>query len=357
VYYIDKVGRLAGGIMGNGIWKTLIGLVLAAGLGAMACKDGLGTKSPPISNEDKILSFYSVNSNLSNYACYGSDIIYAESGYFIIDYNGAIHQSFDLASWSQVGNTGSAVTRNYFKYLNGRYFSLNSVNRLIYSTDLNIWTEMPGYNFIDIVYGKGVYIAYDYNLQNLYRSDDLVNWLPIDSMNLNIRYNNAYGKLAYNNGIFICLFRVNGYIWRIGYSTNGVNWAGVDDPTGSYGQLCDIAITTNNFFIIRSSTSATDDPAVKISSSSDGQKWASPVTVSSDAGFGYMASVAYGEGIIMILGRSRTNTPILFYSTNGTNFTRVNFDTLGLKVNYANGKIIIPYEVQSNACFKVYEGN
>jgi len=134
----------------------------------------------------------------------------------IAEAGGNSYTSTDGRNWSTVGNVGGYGREIIFA--NGYFLSPRSTN-LYYSKDGASWkvANTPGSNMIHgVAYGKGLYIAADYNTAQYFTSPDLNTWTlrPID--------NKVWTGASYNNGVFYLIPNNNNFLH---HSLDGINWS------------------------------------------------------------------------------------------------------------------------------------
>ena len=129
---------------------------------------------------------------------------------------GSIYSSTDGRNWSTIGGLGGYGRE--VLYANGYFLSPRSTT-LHYSVDGISWkmANTPSSNMIfAITYGKGLYIAADYNTAQYYTSTDLVTWTQrsID--------NRVWTGASYVNGVFYLIPNNNNNLY---HSLDGINWS------------------------------------------------------------------------------------------------------------------------------------
>lgn len=143
---------------------------------------------------------------------------------------GNAYISTDGRNWSIVGNLGGFGREIYFA--NGYFLSPRGLN-LYYSVDAASWklANTPGSNSIHaITYGKGLYLAADYNSAQYYTSTDLVTWTRRTIDNL------VWTGASYVNGVFYLIPNNYGAIY---HSLDGINWSTTNfgTPIGGINKL------------------------------------------------------------------------------------------------------------------------
>jgi uncharacterized repeat protein (TIGR02543 family) len=122
-------------------------------------------------------------------------------------------------------------------------------------------------------------------------------------------YNDLIWDIAYGDGKFVAVGRINGFNGKIAYSTDGINWNPVADSTfGTSSDIMGIAYGNGKFVAVGA-------PG-KMAYSTDGENW----TAVADSKFGTSDNsiwdIAYGGGKFVAVGENRKTA----YSTDGINW-------------------------------------
>ena len=207
------------------------------------------------------------------------------------------------------------VTYGNGKFVAVAYYgpSYSTTNKYAYSTDGTTWTlgTFPTTaNWWMVTYGNGVFVAVtytsDYGVQSnkaVYSSDG-INWTATTLPSVA-----TWEALGYGNGKFVALgVDADTGVAKAAYSSNGVTWtAGTISGIRGMG---DIVYGAGKFI---AKTSASSVGAV---SSSDGITWTA-VTLPS-GGYWFSGNVSYGNSKFIATGGEN-----IAYSTNGTTWTLV----------------------------------
>ena len=138
------------------------------------------------------------------------------------DAGNIVYSSVDGRNWSAVGGLGGYG--NEILFANGYFIAVKS-GAICYSKDGVSWKvgNTPGAVGINsVTYGKGIYLAADYNSAQYYTSTDLVTWTQrsID--------NRVWTGASYVNGVFYLIPNNSIYLY---HSLDGINWSTTDFGT------------------------------------------------------------------------------------------------------------------------------
>jgi hypothetical protein len=241
---------------GNGVFVAVGWIV--GGDGRMAYSaNGINWTNIPPGTDNSVSTTFG-----TGYNSFIRNVAFGDGKFVAVGHNGKMAYSADGTHWTAIpsgtgpgksGFSADGIIMN-IGYGNGTFVAVGS--GMTYSTDGGMnWTTIPvgsannttttfGLSAInDVIYGNGKFIAVGHDAKMAYSANG-VNWTAIPPGNTNgtttsfgTYYNSDIGKtlgtpifsLAFSDNRFVA----GGYVGKMAYSANGINWYAIPPGTGS----------------------------------------------------------------------------------------------------------------------------
>jgi len=318
--YIDNDEVLIQEYMGSNIWRTLISLGIAIGLGTVSCE----VPTSGIIEESSSVTYpiYSIAFANSKWVAGGTTQLITSS---------------DGISWVVIDGLG--LNRiNVICNFNNRWVAGGGGNtgsiKMITSTDGINWTNIANHPFLSnesvysIAYINNVWIAsayYSANNSKIATSSDGINWSSISNHSLA-----GFRDIIFTNNRWIAV-GVNG---KMITSTDGINWTNIANHPFGVTNIYSIAFGNSKWVAVGADG--------KMATSTDGINWTN--IANHPFGTNVINTVAFSNNKWMA-GGGAVGVGKIATSTDGINWTEIiNHPLVGNQVNtirFADNKWII----------------
>ncbi len=289
----------------------------------------------------------SVNSNLINNTGGGVSVTLPDvqnsgngvfgNGVFVVNATGTVNTvkvSTNGTTWTSA-SPGFGLKKLIFA--NDKFIGINNTNgyQTAYSTNGTTWTigGLPyGYNWLDIAYGNGKYVAVGSNPETtgIVYSTDGITW----TLATNPVFNAYWCSITFGNGKFVVVANNNNSAC---YSNDGITWTQIVLPVGGGNPVYNVIAYGNGVFIATGYYFDGYTQQGLTSISTDGITW----TLNNITPAGKrLNTVVFINGLFYSGPSDASSQPM--YSSNGINWTAIGGTVNAQQLNpmYGNGKYV-----------------